>query len=1239
VVRLAIGLLGVAALWVLAVTAALAILNLPATRARLAGFVAGRVAIALNQPVRIGDIRLVAVPPRLVLRGLSIGPVASPFVQIDVIEADFSDVRVASREIGVDVLRVHGVRVAGAPPAAGSPGGGSWVRVHVRQLQVDDVAIDNLEIPGGLVFSAQDFELRWDSLAGGPVTAAILHLGQFVLQVPGIDPIEGSLLAWGRRVPSGWQLGRVRGRGRGWEIVADAKGAGFGGEAEGSTVADLAALESLLHVGAGLSGPVRLRWQASLGATTEPRLDATVTAPRVTVAGLTFEQIEGEVHLSREGLEGSLTHARFAGGVLEATYTLPAFAPPWRHRIAARGRGIELEGFLRQLGAGDAGLAGGCSVSAEVTWDGGRFKQGVGTAVADIQPLGGDVPVSGRVIVSHDAVGALQFSTRGTTLAGSAVRWGGRLTLGAWIPTWQVKGELPVSTIARLLRGWTGTDVLPAELSGSAAVDVTLTGPFRDLRVVGDAAVAPIAFGPVDADGLEGSFTVAQGLVTVHSGTILVGPGRLRGHGWLRYGSDHALQVELAGKGVPLARMVAWGGVHAPLAGAVEASGTLGGTLEEPTANADLRLSKVSVAGLPLGDGQGHVMLSHGIVTVSDLGVGSFAASATVDVRRQAAVVDARIAGLGLEAISPPLGRLLGGTLDCALHGAFPFDSPQGTLEVTSQHGAHGRVELDATGLHVELVRPGTWRVAAELRRARRAFEGKISFVVESWRQMAQALGAGDVPLEGHMAGEAELRLAPPGPPRLVGSVREFVLEVEGERAVLQEPAAFRIEGGAIDVSTCRFAGPSSALVLTGRRSADGVLSGEVTGDVPAALLGLVWRQARAGGRLQVRGEISGTDAAPRFDGTAKVIGGSLHLAGLPGPVTSIDGQLEFNPEAIRLAGVKFRFMGGEGVCDGRISLSPQVELDLSLQGRGVGWPLIPGLTPLLAGELRLVGALDNLALVGHASLQHTVYRRQLNLQKLVVEQLLAPERTRSAEGSPLVLNITVDVPGTLEVDTPLASLSARGELRIVGTSQRYGVLGRLEALPGGEMEMAGLRYAIDRGTVTFTSPDQIEPRLDLLARTTVQNFDITVALNGKLDRLTPTLTANPPLPDMDIISLLSTGRVADQAGQAQAGAVASTFLVDQLTGAATNRARTLLDVDQLRVDPFAATQSGSPTARLTVVKQLSPGWTVTVSTNLAANREEVVNSRWRLGQGLYLEANREVDGTYSLEVKWQYRY
>ena len=275
----------------------------------------------------------------------------------------------------------------------------------------------------------------------------------------------------------------------------------------------------------------------------------------------------------------------------------------------------------------------------------------------------------------------------------------------------------------------------------------------------------------------------------------------------------------------------------------------------------------------------------------------------------------------------------------------------------------------------------------------------------------------------------------------------------------------------------------------------------------------------------------------------------------------------------------------------------------------------------------------------GKAVLNRTAIRRDIDLQQLIVEQIRAPERARVSEAAPIALNIEVSIPGTLEIETTLAHLSLRGDLRIVGDTVHYGVLGRLEALPGCELELSCFQYELDRASVTFTSPETIAPSLDVLARTTVQTYVFTVALVGPLNHLTPTFTSSPALPEMDIVSLLFVGRTAEQATQSQTGAVASSFLTTALTGAVTKRARTLLDVDELQIDPFASTQSGSPTARLTVAKQLSRTWNVTISTNLTSNREEIVASRWRLGQGIYLQANREADGSYSMEVKWQRRY
>ena len=1232
------------ALWVAAVSVVLWALDLPASRAWLARQVAGKITAAAGLPVKVADVQVSLAPIRLVVRGLVVGPPQAPMLQVAVAEVLVGDVLLINREIGIDHLRLKGVVVdlEGKPPSQGGTGG-EWIRILVRQLEVQDLEIRKVTLPGGVVLKAADVEARWNGTRRLPVSSAVVSIGSLTVEVPELEPISGSLMARGRKTDQGWEIGRLRGRGKGWTVDAHGSSTVTGMAGEGATGVELGDLDRTLRIGAGLSGHVDLRWKGSVRTgvkTVDFRVDSVVSSLKAEVAGFRFEGLVGEAHVSPDGIEGSISQATFAGGDVEGSYTLQGFGPPWRHRVAVRGQGVDLGRFLGELGSPDAGLSARSRVSAEVTWEGAAFKAGYGTGIADLQPSAGDVPASGRVVLSLSRDGALRFSAKNTTLSGAPVRWDGNLALGSWVPDWKIQGEkLPVASIARLLRGWVGTEVVPPQLTGEAAIDIGLSGRFRDLTVEGNVALAPVAFGPVNADGIEATFRVGQGVLTVDPGVIYVGAGRIGGRGELRYGKGGELAIELSGQGVPLARMVAWGGVHAPLAGRVAFRGTVGGSLDAPTAEADLCLTGVAVVGVPFGDGVGHVRLADRVVSVSKIAVGPFSASAEVNLAKREAVVDASLSGFGLEAVSPPLARMAGGSLDCTLHGAFPFDSPAGRLEVASAKGARGLVELDAQGARLGVERPGVWKITGDLRREKGEFRGKLHYGVESWRLLAQDLAGAELPVDGRMSGEAEVRLAPPRPAHIDGVVNELVVSVEGEQAALAEPARFVVDGGAIQLEGLKVSGKSANLVARAARSGPGVLSGNVSGELPAALLGLVWRDARPSGRVEVRGEFSGTDSAPRFEGTARVSDGALRIPGVPEAVTRIDGVLEFIPEAVKLDGLSFSVLGGSGVCDGRIYLSPQFSLDLEMRFDAVRWPLITGLTPILTGDVRLVGGLQNLSLSGRAALKHTVFRRDLDLQKLVVEQIRTPERVRASEGAPMALNLAVDVPSSFEVDTPLARLTAKGDLRVVGTTARYGVLGRLEALPGGELEFAGNRYELDRGAVTFTSPDRVEPHLDILARTTVQTFEVTVGLNGTLDRLTPTFTSNPPLPEMDVISLVSTGRKADAAGQGGAGAVASSFLTDQLTGAVTNRARTLLDVDQMRVDPFAATQTGDPTARLTVVKQLNRDWTVTMSTNLTSNSQQVITSRWRLSQGVYLEANRELDGSYSLEVKWQRRY
>jgi hypothetical protein len=1237
--RTVIALLAVVAIWVVVVYAVVLVLNSAPVRTRVARKLGLMAQAAFGAPVGVGAVRIDLFPARLVLRDITVGAPDRPVLAIQVVEVGAGELRLRDREFVLRDLRIRGVRLhASAPAGTGLGGGEAWLRLVVEQLLVEDVRIERLELPSGLVFTARAVDARWSSRGQDRGLAGVVHVRGFAVDVPGLERVTGSLAGWGRLGSDSWEIGRLRGRGDGWEVDLRGGGRLVDGQwrVSGQVETDLAVLDRVVGIGAGLQGTARVSGEAGTTAVGPVVAGHVVTGP-VAVVGFALDAVEGDVRVDAAGLEATVTQARVWDGTVSGRYALERFAAPWRHRVRASGSSLAVAALLAQLGVDPAGIAGSLDGEVELEWSGRQIGAGLGKAIAAVRPGAGDVPAAGTVVLTMEGDGTLRFASEGLTLAGAPVRWSGPLTLGSWVPSWRAEfAGLGVPVAARLLRGWVGEEVLPPELDGAVTGTVSLSGPFTGPRVEGALEARPLWYGPISFDTLAGSFRVEDGVLLVDRALGSAGTGRLEADGQLTF-ADGTVRLDVAAEQWPLERLARWAGLKQSVAGTVDAVGTLTGRLDSPRVSSRLVLADVGFAGVRFGAGTAQLEVGGGVVRLDALRVGPLAADVVVDVGGEHVTLGGSLAGFGLDGVAPALARLAGGPIDLAVNADFPFARPAGRLTVAG-NGLSGSAELDGDRVIVAVERADRWRLGGEGRLGEAGFVGAAALSVPALRELLSDLTGAPSGLGGRLAGRADVTVAPGGAVRLAGWVDEAELEVGGERAALAAPAAFSYEDGAVEVAGAQLVGARSSLYLRGGRLADGALFGNFAGQLPLALLGLVWPDAAPRGQLEAIGELSGTDAAPRLEGTARIVGGVLSVPGFDAPITNLAGFVELAGAAVRIDGLRFSYGAGTGVCSGQVLLAGEPELDLSVEFENLRYPLSTDLAPRLTGAVRLTGPLSDLLLAGRATLLRTVYRRDVSLEKLVAEGFFAPQRTAAATGA-IRLDLRVAVPGTLVIETTLARLIASGELRVVGNTNIPAVLGRLEAMPGAEGEVFGTRYEVDRAVVTFANPATIEPVIEVLARTEVQDVQITVALNGKLDRLAMTLNSSPPMPEMDILSMLFTGQRADEAAPLQTGAVASTFLTGQLASAATRRARTMLDLQEFRVDPYFATESGQPAARVTLTKQLSPKLTATVASNLESNREEVIKTRWRVAPGVYVVASRDADGTYSLDVKWLRRY
>ena len=120
----------------------------------------------------------------------------------------------------------------------------------------------------------------------------------------------------------------------------------------------------------------------------------------------------------------------------------------------------------------------------------------------------------------------------------------------------------------------------------------------------------------------------------------------------------------------------------------------------------------------------------------------------------------------------------------------------------------------------------------------------------------------------------------------------------------------------------------------------------------------------------------------------------------------------------------------------------------------------------------------------------------------LKAQQLVVTDR----EADPLLdrvrLNIAVRTETPLLVQNNIAKVEGNVNVRLVGPFKEPSMVGRITLEDGGEIILNRQEYYINRGTIILANQARLEPELDIRAQTKTSNYDITLQLTGRLERL-----------------------------------------------------------------------------------------------------------------------------------------
>ncbi|MEZ4335192.1 MAG: translocation/assembly module TamB domain-containing protein [Sandaracinaceae bacterium] len=439
---------------------------------------------------------------------------------------------------------------------------------------------------------------------------------------------------------------------------------------------------------------------------------------------------------------------------------------------------------------------------------------------------------------------------------------------------------------------------------------------------------------------------------------------------------------------------------------------------------------------------------------------------------------------------------------------------------------------------------------------------------------------------------------------------------------------------GILAVERARFLGPDSHLGVRGYASLEHGLALRVNGDVDLSLVSRLTRSvSEASGSVRGRFTVTGELADPELFGRAVVRDGSFRFASFEPTVEHLGGIIRFSQRSILFEDFGADVAGGHvELVAGNAELREQglESYDFDLRANGLTYDFDDDIEAGFGGRTRLTwNRGDRLpTLRGEMRVDHFEYSRPIELRSLgdvaasFVRGAFRTERTTVRRYDPeqdmVALDIRVVQRAPFRISNNLISADVRirtqdQPFRIVGTDQRFGVLGSME-IRRGQVFFQNNQFDVRTGTIDFTDEQSIQPQLNVIATTEVRrtsdlsapSFRITLSLRGTPPSdLTLTTRSEPELSQEDVLTLLAIGMTRAELAQLQQGqGLATSAALDALTRVTgVDREVRRIGIDELGVSNGFDPRTGRSEPRVSVGARIADRVRLSATTGVGETR------------------------------------
>jgi translocation and assembly module TamB len=493
-------------------------------------------------------------------------------------------------------------------------------------------------------------------------------------------------------------------------------------------------------------------------------------------------------------------------------------------------------------------------------------------------------------------------------------------------------------------------------------------------------------------------------------------------------------------------------------------------------------------------------------------------------------------------------------------------------------------------------------------------------------------------------------------------NLSELSFRVQDVQLNATSPLIVQFSPSEVTFEKTQFTGPGTNVTLGGTLAVGtgGRQSMTVDGQLNLRALNGLSPDFFSSGSADVAVRVTGSYESPRLNGTAAVNNGSISLllgndrwtiSNLKSLVRFTSNQAQIDSLTGTLGGGRVTITGG-ALLDG-LAVSRFL---FNIHGDEVTVPFPENFSTTADLDLEIRGSGREQLVGGVINVRRTEYTQDIELADLInfrreesIEEGGELELTRAA----LFSDLRIEGRNALVVHNNLADLTGSVSLQVNGPVKDPVISGRITATSG-TLNFRNDSYEITRALVDLPPQRNADPIVNIQGEAVIRGYRITVGLNGPLSQPQAIVSSEPALPQADVVSLITTGQLStgdtSTSILSQSGlGTATSLLTDALINAPAQRATSrIFGLSRFEINPVIGASGSTPAARLTVGKRINKDLSVTYSTNVTSDPNQILAVEYRVSDRLFFIAQYEQASTrkltarnnnFSFEIRFRKRF